>query len=106
MSRWFVGSSRIRKFDSESMSFARETRPRSPPERSLIRLNTSSPVNKNAASVLRISVLFRDGYSSEISSNSVFIGMQDVMLLIVADLHLTAESDGSGVRFHQLVDKF
>ena len=33
--------------------------------------------------------------------------MQDVMLLIVvADLHLTAESDGSGVRFHQLVDEF
>ena len=36
-----------------------------------------------------------------------FIGMQDVMLLIVvADLHLTAESAGSGVRFHQLVDEF
>ena len=33
--------------------------------------------------------------------------MQDVMLLIVvADLHLAAESDSSGVRFHQLVDEF
>ena len=34
----------------------------------LMSLNTSSPVNKNAASTFRIRVLFKDGYSSEISS--------------------------------------
>ena len=31
MSRWFVGSSRIRKFASESISFASDTLPFSPP---------------------------------------------------------------------------
>ena len=49
----------MRKLASESISFARDTRPRSPPESSLIRLNTSSPVNKNAASTLRIRVCYQ-----------------------------------------------
>ena len=40
MSRWLVGSSRIRKLASDSISFARETRPLSPPERAEISLNT------------------------------------------------------------------
>ena len=38
MSRWLVGSSRIRKFASESISLARKTRPRSPPLKSATRI--------------------------------------------------------------------
>ena len=34
ISKWFVGSSRIRKFASESINFAKETRPLSPPLKS------------------------------------------------------------------------
>ena len=61
MSKWLVGSSRMRKLASESISFASETRPRSPPLKSPMRLNTSSPVNRKAARILRIWVLFMAG---------------------------------------------
>ena len=64
----------IALFDSESISFARETRPRSPPDNSFTLLNTSSPVNKKAASTLRTAVLSIVGYSSCISSKIVFSG--------------------------------
>ena len=43
ISRWLVGSSRIRKLASESISFARETRPFSPPLKEEIGRKTSSP---------------------------------------------------------------
>ena len=39
--------SRIRKLASESISFARDTLPRSPPLKDLTCLNTSSPVKRN-----------------------------------------------------------
>ena len=61
MSRWFVGSSSIRKFEFESISFARERRPLSPPLSEETFLNTSSPVNKNAARTFRILVCVKDG---------------------------------------------
>ena len=38
-----------------------EDSPRSPPLKSLIRLNTSSPVKRKAASTLRMRVLFKSG---------------------------------------------
>ena len=49
---------------SESMSLAKDTRPRSPPLKSRISLNTSSPVNRKEAKVFRIWVLFMVGYVS------------------------------------------
>jgi len=51
----------IRKLASDNISFAREIRPRSPPLKSFIRLNTSSPVNKKAARTFRMRVLSRFG---------------------------------------------
>ena len=102
-----LGSSRIRKFDSESMSFARETRPRSPPERSFDPFEyIVSGKQKRSQRIADFRVV-QDGYFVRNFFKQRFIGMQDVMLLIVvADLHLAAESDSSGVRFHQLVDEF
>ena len=52
ISRWLVGSSKIKKFALDNISFASETRPLSPPLISRIRLNTSSSVNKNASRIL------------------------------------------------------
>ena len=74
MSKWLVGSSKIKKFALDNISFASETRPRSPPLKSRIYLNTSSFVNKNAARVLRICVLFKSGQASCNSSNKVLSG--------------------------------
>ena len=59
-----VGSSRISRLALESISFASETLPRSPPLKSRMYLNTSSSVKRNAARVFLICVLLRSGYAS------------------------------------------
>ena len=50
------GSSRIKKLASLNINFASDTRPFSPPLKSLICLNTSSFVKRKAANVFRICV--------------------------------------------------
>lgn len=71
-SRWFVGSSRIRKLAFESIILARATLPFSPPLNVEIFLKTSSPVNTKAARTFLILVFVRVGYVSDISSKIVF----------------------------------
>ncbi|MNY07889.1 hypothetical protein D3C86_1407130 [compost metagenome] len=56
MSRWLVGSSRIRKLESVVRDLARATLDFSPPESTLIFLKTSSPVNRKQPRIPRSSV--------------------------------------------------
>ena len=49
------------KLASESINFAKERRPFSPPLKSPMRLNTSSPVNIKAANTFLIFVFVRLG---------------------------------------------
>jgi len=74
MSRWLVGSSRIRRLSLRSISFDSATRPFSPPDSVEIGWNTSSPVKRNSASAPRTWSGCMWGKSSQISSMAVFSG--------------------------------
>ncbi len=73
-SRWFVGSSRIRKFASETKSDARLVLARSPPDKTFTGLNTSSARMFRFASTVRTSdsgkTLARMTFSSTVFSVS------------------------------------
>ena len=71
-SRWFVGSSRIRRLVSASMSLKRARRAFSPPDRTDTRLWMSSPENRNAPSRLRRPTSFRTEGADRASSHMVW----------------------------------
>ena len=67
MSKWLVGSSKIKRFACFNNISVSTTRPFSPPESKEISLKTSSPLKLNKARLLRISVLVILGKLSLIS---------------------------------------
>ena len=93
MSRWLVGSSRMRKLASESISFARETRPRSPPLRVLDPFeHIVAGEKKGCQDVSDLGVVHvRIGVGDLLKQG--FLHMKNVVLLIViADMHLGAQA--------------
>ena len=71
ISRWFVGSSRIRKFTGSSNSLIMARRVRSPPESTFTFLSEASPPNMNAPSISRIFVRISPTATRSIVSNTV-----------------------------------
>ncbi len=71
MSKWFVGSSSIRKFTGSSRSLIMARRLRSPPDSTLTFFSEASPPNMNAPSMSRIFVRMSPVATRSIVSNTV-----------------------------------
>ena len=72
-SKWLVGSSINRKFGCDNISFTKDKRTFSPPDKQSTVLNTSSPLNRKHPSAVRIWVRSNSLKSFHTSSKTVLV---------------------------------